>query len=141
MKAKPTLYIDVDGVLFGKYDDMIQLRPSVLAHLKWFNQNFRCRWLTTWDLQDLKILFSKIYGSNVFSIMGYTRWHDNNKTTGIDFSEEFFWIEDGITPEEEAVLRERGVYESYIFVDPVGEHELLKTRSILGGKLLEELNP
>jgi hypothetical protein len=37
---KPTLFHDIDGVLYGVYDEEFQLRPGIKPWLKWAHENF-----------------------------------------------------------------------------------------------------
>jgi len=51
-----------------------------------------------------------------------------SKAAFIDWSREFIWIEDGILAEEERLLKEKGVFDSYLFVDRFKREELLKVK-------------
>jgi hypothetical protein len=61
MNPKPTLFHDIDGVLYGVYDEEFQLRPGVKPWLKWAHENFEVVWLTTWEPEKIKTLLSVIF--------------------------------------------------------------------------------
>lgn len=61
MNTKPTLFHDIDGVLYGVYDEEFQLRPGVKPWLKWVHENFDVVWLTTWEPEKIKTLLSVIF--------------------------------------------------------------------------------
>lgn len=61
MNTKPTLFHDIDGVLYGLYDDEFQLRPGIKPWLKWVHENFKVVWLTTWEPEKIKTLLSVVF--------------------------------------------------------------------------------
>jgi hypothetical protein len=61
MKKKPTLFHDIDGVLYGVYDGEFQLRPGVKPWLWWAHEHFEVVWLTTWEPEKIKTLLSVIF--------------------------------------------------------------------------------
>jgi hypothetical protein len=61
MSTKPILFHDIDGVLYGLYDEKFQLRPGVKPWLKWAHENFEVVWLTTWSPEKIKTLLSVIF--------------------------------------------------------------------------------
>ena len=56
---KPTLFHDIDGVLFGVYDDEFQLRPGVKPWLKWAHEQFEV--VCTWEPEKIKTLLSVVF--------------------------------------------------------------------------------
>lgn len=58
---KPTLYHDIDGVLFGDYAGHVQLRPGVKSWLYWVHEHFNVVWLTTWERHEIRNLLSVLY--------------------------------------------------------------------------------
>lgn len=139
---KPVLYIDVDGVLFGEYCDNFQLRPNVMGFLQWCIEHFDCRWLTCWSHDQLESLFHRIYADKVFKAIKYVRWSRhgfNDKTVGIDFNADWYWIDDDLFPEEQMVLTYHRCLDRHIRVNPNGEYELqvvqAKLREILNSKI------
>jgi HAD domain in Swiss Army Knife RNA repair proteins len=61
MSTKPTLFHDIDGVLFGVYDEAFQLRPGIKPWLNWAHENFEVVWLTTWEPEKIKTLLSVVF--------------------------------------------------------------------------------
>jgi hypothetical protein len=61
MNPKPTLFHDIDGVLFGVYDEEFQLRPGIKTWLKWAHENFQVVWLTAWEPEKIKTLLSVVF--------------------------------------------------------------------------------
>jgi len=51
-----------------------------------------------------------------------------SKAAFVDWSREFIWIEDGILDTEEALLKEKGIYDSYCRVNRFKRDELLKVK-------------
>jgi len=49
-----------------------------------------------------------------------------SKAAFVDFNREFIWIEDGILDTEEKLLEEKGILDSYCYVDRFKREELLK---------------
>jgi hypothetical protein len=142
--AKPALYIDVDGVLFGIYDRYSQLRPNVVPFLKWCTEYFECYWLTSWPRRRLNKLFSSL--SILLSCLMASdiarEIHEAKRTFGpydkadaIDYTRPFFWIEDGISDDEKQYLAEHGALDRYIEVDPYGRDELERVWEILREKI------
>jgi hypothetical protein len=59
-RMKPLLFHDIDGVLYGTYDGVFQLRPGVKPCLEWVSARFEIVWLTTWDEEKIKTLLSVV---------------------------------------------------------------------------------
>jgi squalene cyclase len=132
---KSILYIDVDGVLFGEYNGFFQLRPNVLGFLDWCNQYFECRWLTCWGKDQLESLSLRIYGEAIFKKIKYIRWcrdgDYSHKTQGINFNEDWFWIDDELCKAEKEDLESRGMLDRHIKVNDKGQDELKKVQKRL----------
>lgn len=121
------LYIDIDGVLVSLSENQLpypKLVPDVMKFLEWANKNFRCHYLTCWPEDEIRKAFPMLPKFH------YSKWirrlSCNNKTTGIDFSNEFIWLEDGATTEELSVLKEKGKIDSYYYIDPEDDYALTK---------------
>lgn len=134
---KPTLYIDVDGVLFGLYGDpeCFQLRPGVSSFLTWATKHFECKWLTCWPEKALRELAKATYGFSGAPFPEYVEWGPGNKTDGIDYTREWFWIDDGPVGREMRDLADRGVRDRLIRVDGNGPDELERVRTVLQERL------
>jgi hypothetical protein len=134
------LFIDVDGVLFAEYDGFLNLRPGVNSFLKWCTENFECAWLTCWGQFALKDLFRSTYGSGVARKIDYCNWqpYEGNKAKGaLEYAagRTFLWIEDGLPPEERELLNQKGLLDSYIYVNPNGKNELYQVQRKLKQRL------
>ena len=118
---KPICYLDVDDTLIMfplRYPVGYRIRtaPGTWELIKFLNKHYEVRWLTCWcpsgimsrkraerladyfenDDVDVDLLCSF---ANPKRFM-------NDKTDAIDFSREFIWIEDGLLPVEQTVLRQ-----------------------------------
>jgi hypothetical protein len=71
----PILYIDVDGVLFGRYGGHIQLRPNAIAFLIWAVDHFECRWLTCWNKKRVEQLLDALYARHLIDKIEYIDWN------------------------------------------------------------------
>jgi hypothetical protein len=58
--TKPILFHDIDGMLYGYYAGMFQLRPRVKTWLEWASARFEILWVTTWDEKKIKALLSAV---------------------------------------------------------------------------------
>ncbi len=130
---KPILYLDVDGVLFAYYDGCNQLRPGVVSFVLWcLGAGLEVHWLTCWPRGRLRQLFRHLQAQAVFNQTHYAEWadaqHPSDKTGGIDWGRDFFWIEDGISPEEYATLERNGCAACYYDIRAYGEKALIGAR-------------
>lgn len=137
---KPILYIDLDGVVFGYYGDpaCLQLRPGVRSFLTWACRNFECRILTGWGEKDYGELVRSQYLSMLPLKYVQKEWH---KADAVDMTEDFLWIEDRIeacADRYEAdcghcheVLNAAGQHHRFIYVDEMGEDNLIEVRAKL----------
>ena len=66
---KPTLFHDIDGVLFGRYDGQFQLRPGVKSWLTWAHEHFEVVWLTTWEPEKIKTLLSVVFAEKYLTAL------------------------------------------------------------------------
>jgi len=145
-REKPVLYIDVDGVLFAHYGDpfAFQLRPGVGSFLTWAIRNFRCRFLTCWSEDQVwKLLHSIYLGGYVPQgqpgpTFEYANWKPTGQKSGVvKRHETFFWIEDGVSREDEALLKSWGKWNCYIPVNPSGEDGLAEAKKALERRLTD----
>lgn len=51
-----------------------------------------------------------------------------SKAAYVDFSRDFIWIEDGIVDTETELLKDKGILDCYLYVDPHNCNELLKVK-------------
>ena len=145
---KPTLYHDIDGVLFGKYGphDAFQLRPGVGDWLRWVHQRFNVVWLTTWQEPEIRELLMMIWPRKsayvalrppvrvrVADWKGYATKEAWLLAKVKGKVAEWYWI-DSMIPEGLSDLPRRRC----IAVNPEGEDTLLGTRAFLESFLLKK---
>lgn len=127
MKEK-VLFIDIDGVLFGEYDDYYQLRPGVSSFFSWAHQYFRLEFLTCWSWTRVQSLLELLYIDRRSLGIGYRVWY-NLKTDGIDpGKDEFYLIDDHLLAEEIEQLERWRLIERYLKVEQNGKDELYRLR-------------
>jgi hypothetical protein len=121
------LYLDVDGVLIGIYDNALQLRPGVIGQVRWAMQHWDVCWLTTWPHKRLQTLLTVAGGRDIAERTRYISWsyesdHTNKARAAIQYANgrRFTWLEDGLLEEELALLRQHQLEESYIWINHLG---------------------
>lgn len=135
-KVKPVLYLDVDGVLFY-YQDKAPY-ACLSSHVSDFfyqviRGQFELRMLTANEPGGQAILDTLynsgtsycftpghvpfVYGKDGFRNALIRQSFQHNKISFIDFDRPFLWIEDGISPAEEDILKEKNLLGNYYFVD------------------------
>lgn len=121
---KADIYVDVDGVLFCRNGEILELRDGVVTFLKFLTDNFEnVYWLTCWG-DGFNEVLNKIYAGHVARKMKYKPW-GSNKASVVDFSRSFVWIEDGLSDLEISVLKEHDAERNYIHVPFEGEMHIL----------------
>ena len=140
---KLPLYIDVDGVLFmfkkatkEQSDTFMNLRPFATSFLWWCHRRFDCRWLTAWR-DKAPVLAENIY-ANFACSWPVTKWNDN-KTEGIDFSEDFIWLDDDEFAGEQHDLEtfcSKNKFQRFLLVNKYGLDELEIVKSKLQAMLV-----
>ena len=133
---KPTLYHDIDGVLFGEYAGHFQLRPNVKGWLHWVHEHFNVVWLTTWERHEIRTLLSIVYGEKFLNTLEAPAFHvadwyghpdkESWLAAGDRFDHaqgEWFWIDDDRPSDER--LNALGLEPSRCLrVNPKGADEL-----------------
>jgi hypothetical protein len=118
------LYVDLDGVLVSlKYPDC-EPYPKLVSvsteFMEWALNTFdKVRFLTCWSEDAIRKELPDLPKLEV------CKWK-SEKTEAIDFSRSFYWLEDGITWNERRVLEDKGLEESYVFIDPDDDTALVK---------------
>jgi hypothetical protein len=144
---KPLLFHDIDGVLYGTYGGVYQLRPGVKPWLEWASEHFEIVWLTTWDVEKIKTLLSVI-GCEKYRkalVRPETLRRADWERTGdkavwlaaqADLKRvEWAWIDD-IIPGEQKLLQLCLDSACCVAVDPEGENALEALRGRLEGLLI-----
>ena len=143
---KPTLFHDIDGVLFGHYgpNDAFQLRPGVGDWLRWAHEHFDVVWLTVWKEPEIRQLLTMVWPRT----STYTTLRPPTQVRVADWKRygskeawllaevegkiaEWYWIDDMIPEGLSGISHTR-----CLAVNSKGEHTLLGTRAFLESLLL-----
>jgi len=136
---KPTLYLDIDGVLLAN-----ELNTAIGASefIKYAVANFEVYWLTTHCMDGTtEHAIEYLQQGTSEDLRPYLKqfkpvvW-SNNKTEAIDFSKPFLWFDDDCWPEEREELKRHDALNSWIEVDLAQfpdqlEHELKLLKSFI----------
>jgi hypothetical protein len=128
------LYIDIDGVLLTTK----QAKPAdnVVTFIDFITTNFECYWLTTHCKGDNKTALAYIkpyFCTSTFDNLKTikpTYW-ETLKTEAIDFSSDFFWLDDNPFNAEINILKSYACVDRLIVVDLRNEGELKRINEIL----------
>jgi hypothetical protein len=115
MNTKPTLFHDIDGVLYGGYDGEFQLRPGVKPWLWWGHEHFEVVWLTTWEPDKIRTLLSVIFAEKYLKALpmmpvncadwklcdSKAAWLQQMMSQRPEL--EWYWIDDDMSAKEVAV--------------------------------------
>lgn len=113
------LYLDIDGVLLTK-----QGKPAdhIVEFLGYATENFSCHWLTTHCDGDATTAFLYLVGKLPQEVIPFlerikpTQWK-LWKPEGIDFSKDFFWLDDFAFEGDRKILEEHNALDKLITVD------------------------
>jgi hypothetical protein len=111
------------------------LRPGVMTQLCVLSRLYKCYWLTCWPWNekgtkhrvDITTLMRNLYGTRINQDFQYREWcsGDPQRKAGAVLAkgapENFYWLEDPLSPEEIAALKEAGKLDRYIRVEPKGQ--------------------
>ena len=147
MTAAPSLFHDIDGVLFGDYAGEFQLRPGVKSWLAWAHEHFELIWLTSWESDKIKTLLSVLYCERFRSNpdipqFRHANWTNcENKVVWIEQAveklkgREWFWIDDEIETLAPTIQQAGLSFDRCIQSNPLGRDELLVLQSTLADRL------
>lgn len=113
------LYLDIDGVLIRKDGTPAE---GLVEFLQFATEHFDCYWLTTHCDGDVKSPFLYLVGKVQAEALPClekikpTRF-GLRKTDAIDFTSDFYWLDDTVFESEQAVLREKGYLDRFILID------------------------
>jgi hypothetical protein len=113
------LYLDIDGVLLKKDGTPAE---NLVSFLKYATENFNCYWLTTHCDGDATPAFLYLVGKVPQEAAPFlekiqpTKWK-LWKTEGIDFSQDFLWLDDTRFEGEQNALTEKGASDKFVFID------------------------
>ena len=116
------LYIDIDGVLLGKYDGVIQLSYGAKGFIDYALMRFDCYWLTTHcrgcNDSVLRYLGAFVDDDLLNKIKEVKPTNFNVlKTESLNKDDEFIWIEDEILYGEFKWLEQNSKLESWYEVN------------------------
>lgn len=121
------IYLDIDGVILANDKAPALHVEEFVEHIV---TNFPVYWLTTHVRHPgddpLPMLARFLDGKTIELLKQVkpTQW-DTFKTEAIDFSQEFRWFDDDVFEEEKRVLRENGVFDSWVEVDLADDQDFL----------------
>ncbi len=113
------LYLDIDGVLLTKQGVSA---PHIVEFLKFATDNFDCYWLTTHCDGDPTPAFLYLVGRLPSEAIPYlekikpTKWK-LWKPEAIDFTKDFYWLDDYAFDGDRKILAEHQALEKLITVD------------------------
>lgn len=113
------IYIDIDGVLLTRRQEV----PSYITEfITFLINNYSCFWLTTHcrhgQNQSIQYLSKFLQKEEVNSLNEVKEvFWDDLKTDGINFNEDFIWLEDCPFEAEKKVLKQNGKLSSLIKVN------------------------
>jgi hypothetical protein len=128
------LYLDIDGVLLT----VKQTKPAdhSTTFIEFITENFDCYWLTTHckgDAHNAIKYLTPYFDEQTLQLLSQvkpTKW-ETLKTEAIDFSQNFFWLEDYPFNAEKEVLAKYGRLENLIVVDLNNTDELRRIVEVL----------
>jgi hypothetical protein len=134
MPAKKRLYLDIDGVLLT----VKQTKPAdhSIAFIEFITGAFDCYWLTTHCKGDAKNAISyltRYFNEQTLQLLHQvkpTSW-ETLKTEAIDFTHDFFWLEDYPFNSEKEVLIKNNRLASLVVVDLNTTDELRRIIDVL----------
>lgn len=129
------LYLDVDGVILTKRN--IKAALGSVDLLSYAINHYNCYWLTTHCrngdttavLDMLAQYFPKGFLQKLKQIRP-TAWN-TLKTEGIDFSSDFYWLDDYVFNAEKEILKSNGCLNSLILVNLNNDNELTRIKDLL----------
>ena len=134
MKLQKRLYLDIDGVLLT----LKQTKPAIhsIEFIEFITGTFDCYWLTTHckgDANNAIRYLTSYFDLHTLQLLNQvkpTNW-DTLKTEAIDFSHDFFLLEDYPFNTEKEVLVKHGRLEDLILVDLNNTNELMRIKKLL----------
>jgi hypothetical protein len=119
--VRPTLFIDVDGVLLRRRDpgifDTFELAPGCLEFLEWATARFQCFWLTSRARTGWPDGIRRAFRA-AGAVLDEPRWAileliepapwTAHKCEAIDPKSDFWWIDDDPTAHDRGWLRAHG---------------------------------
>lgn len=113
------LYLDIDGVLINKDGTPAE---GLVEFLAFVTERFECYWLTTHCDGSADGPFLYLVGKVPAEALPYIEkikptTFGSRKTDAIDFSSDFYWLDDTVFESEQSVLREQGKADRFLHVN------------------------
>lgn len=113
---RENIYLDIDGVILTRG---VAPAPHLGKFLKYILGNYSVFWLTLKYRGETKGIIkylSQFLSPEIIPLLGQIRptRFDLDKTEAIDFSKEFFWLDDELFDSEKNTLRNHNTYDSWI---------------------------
>ena len=123
-----TLYIDIDGTVIFTGESQCNeftVAKNCLEFLQFCTKNFNCKWLSFHTksglIDDVYQLFIEATNCDILSQewkdvldkIEPVRWQ-TRKTNGINFTEDFFWLDDDVDCVDLIVMARHGILDSVI---------------------------
>lgn len=128
------IYLDIDGVLLTKKN--IHAAQDVKQLISYLILNFDCYWLTThckgntfYLLKMLSLYFSNPIIKQLEKVKP-TTWN-TLKTEAIDFTNDFYWLDDYVLESEKQILKQNKCEDKLILVNLDNKNELINILQIL----------
>ena len=129
------LYIDIDGVLLTKKNTKAAIGAE--EFINYAIEHFECYWLTTHcrdgSTDSLLNMMSQYFPPLVLDLFKRIRpsvWNTLN-TEGIDFSSDFYWLDDYVFEAEKEILRKHNSLDKLILVNLTDSPNLLDVINII----------
>lgn len=117
---KTKLYIDIDGVLLKNRED--KAVEGISSFIRFIVSNFDCYWLTTHckgDAQTAMEYLSEYLTYEDLKLLQKVKatYWNTLKTEAIDFTSDFYWIDDYAMNAEKEILQMKCKQDSLILVE------------------------
>lgn len=135
------LYLDVDGVILAKHNT--KAAPGAVEFIDYITSYYDCYWLTTHcrdgNPNSLINMLSQYFPVECMIQLKQikpTRW-DALKTEAIDFTSDFYWLDDYVFNAEMEVLKSKSCIDRLIAVNLNNTNELKRIKE----RLMQQLPP
>lgn len=113
---RKNIYLDIDGVILTKG---VVPAAHLGKFLKYVLDNYAVFWLTSkyrGETKEIIRYLSQFNTPEIIFLLGQIRStrFDLDKTEAIDFSKEFFWLDDELFDSEKNTLKKNNAYDSWI---------------------------
>lgn len=132
------LYLDVDDTLLVWTNDFVGFAaPRAADFVHWALEHFEIRWLTMWcpsgrlqphGAEELSYRFNNKVSAETFYSIYNPRMFQQDKSAGIDFDDPrpWVWVEDGALPNEERVLKSKGLWTNFYKTNVTHDRRMLQ---------------